>query len=222
MKRVLKAIIGFLLVLPVGTFVALAAFHGGVRGEAKPPSRQDTLAEKARQQKEALQKELKERQAALKAEFDKKKEEFRLKGEERVQALKNKLGEKRAQKIEQFFRQMVGKFESAIGRLDGFADRIEERINKAAETGKDVMTARDKLSLARQKIEEAQTFLQNARIRYSEATKDKDFKVAFQNVRTIVSELKDKVKAAHSALVDAITALKGIGRGTATTTPVNP
>lgn len=222
MKNFFRALIGFLLVFPVGTFVALAAFHGGTRGEARPPARQNTLGGKARQQKEALEKQLKERQAALKKEFEQKKEEFRVKAKERTEALKKKLGEQRASKIEQFFSRMVRKFEDAVTRLDGFADRIEERVNKAAEAGKDVTTARDKLSLARQKIEEAQTSLHNARAKYEEATQGKDFKVAFQNVRSMVAELKNKVKAAHAALTDAITTLKGVGRGTATTTPVTP
>src|SRR3989338_765671 len=101
---------------------------------------------------ETVRKEMKERREVLRTEIKEKREAFKEKAKDRIDALKKKVGEERAKRIEQFFSGMMRKFEAAIDRLDEFADRIESRLNKMTDNGKDVTALKDKLTKARKKL----------------------------------------------------------------------
>jgi seryl-tRNA synthetase len=106
---------------------------------------------------------------------------------------------------------MTDKFEAAIDRLEGLADRIEERIDTAASSGKDVTRARSELEAARLKIKEASSELENAKSKYAQALKNTDVKAAFAEVKKIVQGVAAKVKDAHGALARVASGLKGVG-----------
>ena len=70
---------------------------------------------------------------------------------------------------------------SAIDRLEKLADRIEARLKKAKENGKNTASLESALTSAREKITAAQTALTDAKAKYSEAASStQDFKIAFK------------------------------------------
>lgn len=183
--------------------------------------KRDTVKQEVQQRRDTMRQEIEQKREALRAEIEKRREAFKAEAEARREELRKKLGEKRAERIEQFFARMVEKFQNAIERMKKFADRVEARINKAAENGKDVASVREQLASARLKIVEAEKAVEDAKAQYTEAAKDTDFKVAFKKVRDIVHAAAEKMKAAHRALVDVINSMKGLGGGDghATSTP---
>lgn len=240
MKQILFYIIlPIFLVLP---FFSFGAFHEGLkqeseaskqdleqkRGALKQEVRQkrdvlkkeiqekkEIFTKEAKNKREALRKEIEMKKTALREEVKKKRESFKDEAEKRREELKKKLGEKRAEKIESFFKKMVEKFENTVNRLDKLADRISNRLDKAEDNGRDVAALREKLVAAKSKIAEVETVLDEAKAKYAEAVKEPDFKVAFQKVKEIVKGVSEKVRLAHSALVDVVNSIKGLGGGEA-------
>lgn len=184
-------------------------------------AKNETLRQELKKRQEAFKTELKEKREAVKQELRDKREKFRDGEKARKEELKKKLGERRGENIEKFFNQMVGKFEAVVARLKDFSDRIASRLNRAEENGRDVVELRRKLAEAGDKIAAVEKALEDAKVRYAEAVKDPDFKVAFKKVREIVESVKEKAQEAHRALVDVISSTKGLGEGErkATTTP---
>lgn len=181
---------------------------------------------KAQEMRAEMHKEMeamKIKRAAVQAEIKRARDDFKAKVEQRKADLKKKLGEERARRIEQYFGQMMEKFEHAIDRLKKVADRIDERLNASTADPAAVEPLRAKLVAARVRIDEAQTALTAAKAKYADAVKNADFKTAFQNVRGLVTDVAAMVRKAHRALVEVLAAIKevntrGRARG-ATTTP---
>lgn len=182
-----------------------------VREEIK--TRVEGVKQEVKERRKVFQDEVKEKRAVLREELKTKREAFHEEAKSRREELKKKLGEKRAERIEVFFQKMVEKFEKAFARLHEFAGRIASRLDKAAENGRDVSMPREKLKIAEERIVEAERALEDAKVRYTEAAKDPDLRVAFGKVRELVQGVAAKVRAAHRALVDVITSLKGVRAG---------
>ena len=114
------------------------------------------------------------------------------------------LGEEKAKRIEQHLAQMIQKFEKAIDRLNELSAKIEDRAAKAATGGHDVAAVRTNLDLAKAKIAEAEQALNDAKAKYDAATKEADFRVAFERVKKLVSGVEEKIRVAHDALAHVI------------------
>ena len=164
-----------------------------------------------RQQMQQRVQDLQVKRQALQEQIKKQREDFMVQAKARREALKKKLGEERAQRIEDFFGQMVGRFENAIDRLNGVADKIDARLASSTANSADIASLRDKLTAARGEITEAQTALTDAKTKYADAAKSPDFRVAFGKVRELVKGVAEKVKDAHRALVEVIAAIKEAG-----------
>lgn len=218
-----------MVLLPVSVFAATAgqsqaiAQRQGVTQEMK--DERTAMQEKAAQMRSEMQanvqdlrrkmqqqmEDLKAKRQAMGAEIRKQREDFMAAAKARRDALKKQLGIERAQRIESFFNQMVGKFEDAIDRLNGVADKIDTRLASSTANASDIAPLRDKLAAARVKITDAQSALTDAKGKYAEAVKNPDFKIAFQQVRTLIAGVAQKVKDAHRALVEVIAAIKAVG-----------
>ena len=135
---------------------------------------------------QALQQEAKQKREALMQEIRARRETFKAEAQKRIDALKKKVGEERAKRIDQFFNQMVRKFENAIDRLNNLADRIESRLNKTEAAGNDVSKQRDMLKVARDKIAAAGSALSDAKAQFGAMTKSENPKEAFQKVKELV------------------------------------
>lgn len=181
-----------------------------------------------------IREELKDRKTVIKQEFGartatartemkdkmlKLRDEFKAKMETRKEELKKKFGEQRAARIEQFFTNMTEKFEHAIDRLDGLADRIESRINALSAAGKDMTGPKADLAVAQAKIDAAEKGLADTKTKYAELGTSTDPRKKFAEVKTLVAGVEQQVKEAHAALIRTIAGMKGMGSTTATTTP---
>ncbi len=182
-----------------------------IREEFKGKSQ--ALREELRKRQEAFREEVAKKREAVAQELKAKREKFKEEEQKRKEELKKKLGEKRAENIERFFQQMVEKFEAAIKRLKDLSDRIASRLNKAEGNGRDVAELRKKLAEANDRVVVVERALEDAKIKYAEAVKDPDFKASFKKVREVVNGVKEKVKEAHSVLVDVVNLVKGLGEG---------
>ncbi len=227
MKNFISFFIGvFALTVMVAPWSAGAIYHNKKTPEARQERKgemkdnaKENVQEKRTQLKEGLKDRLDDIKEKVRGGFEKKRQEFTDGAKDRKAILQKKLGEKRGERIEQFFTKMTEKFDSALERLEKTADKIEGRLTKAAENGRDVVALRAKLTEARAKIEEARTFLEDAKAKYSDAAKNADFKAAFRNVKEVVQSVSGKIKEAHRALVEVITSMKGLGKGQVTPPP---
>lgn len=184
------------------------ALKGG-NATTTPMMRRDIL-EQVREKRDQIREEAKTKRDALRDEVKQKREEIKLKVVKEI-----------AERVRKQFDQMIKRFDAAIDRLGKLADRIASRLDKAAENGKDVTLLRAKLDGARVKIAEAQITLDAAVQKFESMLGVDNPREAFKEVQAMMNTVKDKIKAAHAALVDVINSLKGIGN-TATTTPVVP
>lgn len=176
--------------------------------------------EDMRQKREEFRKEVVQKHEELRKEIKSKHEEFKQKAQERKDELKKKIGEERARRVEDFFTRMANKLSLAIERLDKLADRIESRLDKISESGKDVSILETKLENARTSITSAQKALEDAKAKFTELAQNDNPKEAFPQVRELISQVSGAVKSAHAALVDVIGSIKrGRLDETATTTP---
>ena len=169
--------------------------------------------------REAFREDIEERRASTTAALKNKREKFEDESKKRQDALKKKFGEERAKRIEEYFKNMVKKFEEAIRRHVEYSDKIAEFLNKAETNGKDVTELRAKLSVANTTLTEAERALENAKAKYSEVATSTAVRTRFKEVHTLVEGVAEKIRAAHQAFVEVISSTRGLGRGRATSTP---
>lgn len=175
--------------------------------------KQEVLRLEAKQKRDALLQEAKQKREILKEEAKTKREAFKEEAKQRVEAMRKKLGDGRAKRVEQFFNNMVRKFENAIDRLNNLADRIDSRLKKTEDAGNDVAKQRDLLKVARDKITAVETALSDAKAKFAEMAKSENPKEAFKKVKELARGVAEKVKEAHRALVEVVTSLKGLRVG---------
>lgn len=184
-------------------------------------AKRDAIKQEFEKKREEFKKEFEARRDALKGEIEKKRDAFRAEEMKRREELQKKVGERRAKNIEMFFKKMILHFEDMVGRLREFSDRIETRLRKAADNGKDVTQDLAKLAAAREKILDAEKALEDAKASYTKAAESPDFRASFAKVKELLSGVKEKIREAHSALVEVVQSIKGLGegsQGTSTTT----
>lgn len=165
--------------------------------------------EQLMEKREAVRMEIKEKREDLRETIKQKRETFREEAKERVDTLKRKLSEERAKRIEVFFGTMVRKFEAAISRLRTLADRIDSRLDKIEDAGKDVSEFRVLLDNAKITIETAEDSLDKAKEEFNALAKSENPQEYFKKVKEIVSGVAQKIKDAHKALIDVINLIKG-------------
>src|SRR3990167_363567 len=169
---------------------------------------------------QALQQEAKQKREALMQEIRARRENFKAEAQKRIDALKKKVGEERAKRIDQFFNQMVKKFENAIDRLNNLADRIESRLNKTEATGNDVSKQWDLLKAARDKIVTVEAALGDSKAQFEAMALSENPRSAFQQVKELIRGVADKIKDAHKALVDVVKSIKGLRLGSEATSTI--
>ena len=142
---------------------------------------------------------------------------------ERHEAARERFNEVRTAAIRRIFDRMTNKIDRAILRLESFSDRIASRIEKFKARGKNVSSAEAKLAEAQIAIADAKVSLADAKAKFAAMLESDDPKTAFKDVHaTIQQNVVSKIKAAHAALVDAITILKGASMPQGTAPPTVP
>lgn len=165
----------------------------------------DALKEK----RTMLRDDIKKERTELHEQIKEKREIFKDEAKERIDTLKKKVSEERAKIIEVFFGKMVRKFEAAINRLRTLADRIDGRLDKFEDAGKDVLQLKSSLDKARMVTDEAESALDRAKEEFNALATSNNPQEYFKKVKEIVAGVMQKIKDAHKALVDVINSIKG-------------
>lgn len=194
--------------------IALSALPYLVLAEEVPDGRSIQL----RQERESAKQEIQQKREDLRSETKDKRNAFQNEAKDRLEGLKKNFGEVRAKRIEEFFNNMVRKFENAIDRLDSLAERIENHLAKPANQGKDVTELILKLDAAKIKINDAEKSLNDAKIKFDAMSSSTDPKQTFKDVKILVQGVAKNIKEAHAALVDVVNSIRD-SFGKATTTP---
>lgn len=144
----------------------------------------------------------------------------------RMEEARERMQEKRSEIFKRYAGLMVKRMNAMIDRLSGLADRLDSRVAKeklrgvdTSKTEANLVTVRTKLAEATAAVAEAQSAVTGA-LALAEANDTETKPVdAGKPVREALNKAKTAVFAAHKALVNAITSLKGEReRVTATTT----
>ena len=185
------------------SFVFVTGFVFPVLAQSTPPPARDGM----------MQNRMDQRRENMEQRMDERKEA--------VQKRMTRLLENRKNNIRNYFGRMIKRFEEAVKRLKNLADRIESRLNKFTELGKDVSASRISLGEAKRKIADAETAIAEAKSKLDDVLNSDSPKEAFKEVRVLVVKARDAIKDAHQALVKVIKEIKGAsGRiKTETTTP---
>lgn len=129
------------------------------------------------------------------------------------EAAKERLTEKREAVIRGFFLRMASRFEAALDRLKDLSRRIELRISRSRVDDPHVPLARAALNRADTKWQEARAALEELKVKLDRSRSAENPLPPLKEARVMAAGVKSKVKAAHAAFVEAVTALKGLGRG---------
>ncbi|MCX6735740.1 MAG: hypothetical protein NTZ13_01525 [Candidatus Parcubacteria bacterium] len=153
--------------------------------------------------------EIKQQMQTARQEIQNKRDELRNTVENRKIVLMKQWGEKTIKRLEE-----------AVTRLEKLAERINARIVKMKANKIDTATADASLITAKQKIAEAKTSLETAKTAIADIGTQAAAATDANEAKNIVSQtlpkikeqvrvVNDSLKAAHQALVQTITDLKG-------------
>lgn len=145
------------------------------------------------QKNEEMRKEIQNKREELNKEIQAKREEVRARISE---ITKNKFGE--------IIKNTTNRFSATIERLSTIADRIDASIAKFAAKGAKTDEAKQFLSEARLKLDEAKT---NTEAIGNVSVGDNPTKTDLDALKVIVDKAKQSIKDAHTTLISAIRSL---------------
>lgn len=123
--------------------------------------------------------------------------------------------ERQLKAIDRFTEKHRRVYDRALDRLGEFTRRIQAHLNRARERGRDVTEAQAVLDRAKVLWEEAKVSAAEVKDRIDALKIVENPRQAFGEVRTMLRAHRDTLQALRQTLVQAITALKGVGRGPA-------
>ena len=176
--------------------------------------RKENVLERQQQRKENVRERVdtkRENVQQRKENIQDRREEMKNQREEKRQEARQRLDKRRKKIMRNHFARMMKRFEAALEREKKLGERIQSRIDKAKANGKNTAKAQAALNKAKKTWEEAKALLGEVRGKIDGVLSAADPKEAFKEVQTLVASVRDKIKAVHKDLVDAVTALKGIG-----------
>lgn len=183
---------------------------------ANAPTRRDIKAQML-EKRATIRENVQQKKEQARDQIQQKREQVR----ELLAVKKKQVTEKRKQLIREHFTRMMKRFDAALERIKKIGERIQSRIDKARANGKDTANAQTALDRAKASWQEARSAVDGIKGKLEGVLSADDPKAAFKDVQNLIEAARDKIKAAHAAMVDAITALKGVGGGSdrATTAP---
>jgi hypothetical protein len=115
-------------------------------------------------------------------------------------------------KLQEAVTKMEHSLQVRIANLDDLAVRVQTRIGKMQQEGKDVTVANAKLVEAQKAIALAKAEMEKLKKANASMVASAKPTVGFANVKNkLVKNVTVKIKAAHKALVDTIVIMKGQG-----------
>jgi DNA repair exonuclease SbcCD ATPase subunit len=149
-----------------------------------------------------------------------RREEAKERMQEKREEMKERLSNARQERIKSWFKRMQKRLTMLIDRQYRLADKIQVRLDRAAENGKDVTSLRADLAAARTKIDTAKQALTGMAGQIDSILEDNSPREAFAKLHELQKDVFNKIREAHRALVKVIASLRGIGG--ATTPSVTP
>lgn len=177
----------------------------------------DRLLEKRENAKANLQ----EKRADLKTNVAEKKEELKDKREAITKEVKDRL----KVRMKGFIRQIEKRLRAAIERMEKIAERIASRIEKLKANGIDTAEAETYLGAVKTDIADAKTLIEKIPGAIGESLLAEEMRKAFENVKTIIEEIKKEIRSAHENAKKAIESLRNAVKNsqteTSATSPTN-
>lgn len=213
-----------LAAMAVSPALSALAQTGAVRDAARERVQdiRSNVRGNVQERKENVKENVQERKENIKANVQERRENIKENAQERRTAVRENVAERRKAIIRNHFNRMMKRLEAALERGKKLGDRIQSRIEKAKANGKNTAKAQTALDKARAAWQEAKAALEEAKSKLEGVLSSTDPKAAFKEVHDLVVKARDKIKAVHAALVDAVTALKGLGEGRRSGSSVAP
>lgn len=138
------------------------------------------------------------------------RETLRQRIEAKLGQAKASVTEVRQARIRQYLGVMEKRLTAALDRQDKMASRIGSRLDKLEAAGKDVAAQRAKLDEAKVDLTDARALLSELDDGVEAVFAADDPKTAFEEVRSQVQMIVDKIKEVHGIFVGIVTDIKGM------------
>lgn len=190
--------------------------------KAELQQKMDEQKAKLEEKKTEMQQKLEDRKATIQQNVDARKAEIETKKaeiqqridtrkaeiEQKKEDIKQKLSERRQQVITAYGERMEKRLYAALDRLSKLADRIDSRVAKLDPKKFDTTTATNKIAEARAQIEILKTEIAALSTSLEEVTVSDDPQSTFAATKTDIEAVKNKIKAVHTLLVEAVASLR--------------
>jgi hypothetical protein len=138
-------------------------------------------------------------------ELQEKREELKVNREERQAERRIKLEERAKERVSKITDRVLARFEAFVVRYEGFADRIQSRIDKLEEKGVETSEMKDLLNKAEDSLSDTVAVIAASKDEIRDLVEGESSK---EEIRAIVSEAKVSLKGTHAAFVEAVKSLK--------------
>lgn len=198
MKKYLVSTLTLVALLGGSVSPALADEGSGIRG----------FIQKFRQEREDSRENVRDEQETNRQEL---KSNLEVRGADLRLKLEQERNKNRLERLTKFWEKAAGRLKNLIGLETKMADKIEARLKKFEDAGKDVGTQRTMLADARVKIAAAQTALDDAITELKKMKEDgKPIAEVLVQARELHKGVVAKIRDAHRALVDVIVSTRGM------------
>lgn len=156
-----------------------------------------------KEERQEQREEKKEQREEVREERASKSQEFRSELKERLSSL-------RKERIKKWWTKAARRLSQLIDRQNRLADRVETRIERLEDAGKDVSAQRTALAAARLKIDASAAALASASAQVDVVISDNTPAEAFRKLHELHKGVISKIREAHYALVRVVVSLKGM------------
>lgn len=168
-----------------------------------------SMMDARKKERDDFRQKIREGRHTLKKELEVQKENFKLNGDRRNDALQKKFGEHKAERIEELFDGMIRKFEKVISNLRVISDKVGGRIDRVAGGGADVDEYREKLADADEKISAAERILEEIKAKFDQSSQSQNLKTELKSIKSLTKDFTATIKEAHGALLVVLKDMKG-------------
>lgn len=169
-------------------------------------TRKQELLDKAKAKRDTVKEKIEQKSQEVKTKLDDLRERKATRAAER----KERLSEIRLEMIKKYSDKMLARLEAAISRLANIQGRVENRIDKLREEGKDTTILEETLAQAKLKQTAVNTAFMTAKNTLSQLLTQENPQEVFKLSREAVDNVKDALKDWHQALNNIITQIEGV------------
>ncbi len=126
-----------------------------------------------------------------------------------------------AERVSNYVKVMLNRFDAAIARTDNLASRIASRLQVMDSSDKAVAKNRKSLDEAKTKIAASRTKFDTAKATLEGIATSDDPAAALATSRTEIDDLKSTLNAIYTTLGNIVDSIKGTATTTATSTPAS-